>query len=139
MTTAFSDTQTIRATPEVVWRTLTDWSRASEWMPGVESMSSPADLAVGSTLTFVARGKERSSTVSALESGRLLTMTSRVGGVVADYRYTVEPSGDASTVTLVADVETSGVMKLLGKVIRSAIAKEDGVQLTRLKALVEAG
>ena len=137
MPLAFSDHTTIEAPPHEVWTTLTDWSAASEWMPGVSDMRAAGDFAVGTELTFSARGKARSSTVTALEPGRLLTMSSTMPGVLADYTYALEPAGNATTVSLVADVETSGPMKLLGRVIRSAIAKEDGVQLARLKALIE--
>ncbi|SFN57846.1 SRPBCC family protein [Mycetocola miduiensis] len=137
MPQAFRDEQTILAPPHDVWATLTDWSAASDWMPGVSDMRAAGDIAVGAELTFTARGKTRSSTVTALEPGRLITMSSTMPGVLADYTYSLEPAGNATTVSLVADVQTSGSMKLLGRVIRSAIAKEDAVQLTRLKALVE--
>lgn len=137
MPQAFSDTQTIQASPSEVWATLTDWSTASRWMPGVSDMRSAGDMGVGTELTFSARGKSRSSTVTALEPGRRITMSSAVPGVLADYTYSLEPAGNATTVSLVADVETRGPMKLVGRVIRSAIAKEDGVQLTRLKAFIE--
>lgn len=137
MPQAFRDDQTISASPSAVWATLTDWSSASEWMPGVSDMRAGGDLAVGTELTFSSRGKARQSTVTALEPGRRLTMSSSVPGVLADYTYALEPAGDGTAVSLVADVETSGAMKLMGKVIRSAIAKEDGVQLARLKAFIE--
>jgi len=137
MPQAFRDNQTILASPHAVWAMLTDWSTASEWMPGVSDMRAAGDTAIGTELTFSARGKARSSTVTALEPGRLITMSSTMPGVLADYTYTLEPAGDATTVSLVADVETSGPMRLMGKMIRSAIAKEDGVQLARLKALIE--
>lgn len=137
MPQAFRDDQTILASPHDVWATLTDWSRAAEWMPGVSDMRAAGAIAVGTELSFSARGKARSSTVTALEPGRLITMSSTMPGVHADYTYALEPAGDATTVSLVTDVVTSGPMKLMGKVIRSAIAKEDGVQLARLKALIE--
>lgn len=137
MPQAFSDTQTILASPSEVWATLTDWSAASQWMPGVSDMRAAGDIGVGTELTFSARGKARSSTVTALEPGRRITMSSAMPGVLADYTYSLEPAGNTTTVSLVADVDTRGPLKLLGKVIRSAIAKEDGVQLSRLKTLIE--
>lgn len=137
MSQAFRDDQTILAPPHAVWETLTDWSTASEWMPGVSDMRAEGDIAVGTELTFSARGKARTSTVTALDPERLLTMSSSMPGVLADYTYSLEPAGNGTTVSLVADVEVSGPMKLMGKVIRSAIAKEDGVQLARLKAFIE--
>ena len=139
MKTAFTDEQTIDAAPGSVWAALTDWSVAAHWMPGVESMRADGPLAVGTVLYFVARGKERTSTVAVLESGTALTLRSVVGGVTADYAYSVEPgaAADSSLVRLDAQVGTHGVMTLLAPVIRGAIAKEDGVQLARLKSWVE--
>ena len=109
-------------------------------MPGVESMRADGPLAVGTVLTFVARGKEHTSTVASLEPRRAITLRSVQGGVTADYAYTVRPGDEpgGSAVSLQADVATRGVMTLLAPVIRGAIAREDGEQLTRLKAWVEA-
>jgi uncharacterized protein YndB with AHSA1/START domain len=36
MSTAFVATETIARPVETVWRILTDWDRAPDWMPGVE-------------------------------------------------------------------------------------------------------
>ncbi|MFD4421261.1 SRPBCC family protein [Agromyces sp. NPDC058484] len=140
MKPAFTDEQTIDAAPDAVWTALTDWDGARHWMPGVESMRADGPLVVGTVLHFVARGKERTSTITAIEPGLAVTMRSAVGGVTADYAYTIEPShtdAAGSRVRLDAAVGTRGVMTLLAPVIRSAIAREDGAQLTRLKAWVE--
>jgi len=136
MTTAFSDSTHIDASPAQVWAALTDWDRAGQWMPGVTGMRLDGPLAVGSVLHFVARGKDRTSTVTALDAGRSITLSSTVAGVHADYRYDIVPDGSGTRVDLVADVRTSGPMKLLGRTIRSSIAKEDGVQLTRFAAML---
>jgi uncharacterized protein YndB with AHSA1/START domain len=139
MKPAFTDEQAIGAAPEAVWKALTAWDAAPQWMPGVASMHADGPLAVGTVLRFVARGKERTSIVAALEPGRMITLRSVVGRVTADYAYTVRPGERAGTslVSLDAQVTATGVMTLLAPVIRSAIAKEDGVQLTRLKAWIE--
>jgi carbon monoxide dehydrogenase subunit G len=139
MKAAFTDEQEITAAPDAVWAALTDWTAAPQWMPGVESMRAEGPLAVGTALRFVARGKERTSIVAALEPGRAITLRSVVGGVNADYVYSVRP-GDragASLVGLDANVGTHGIMTLFAPMIRRAIAKEDSVQLARLKAWVE--
>ncbi len=67
-----------------------------------------------------------------------MTLRSVQGAVTADYVYSVDPVADeASRVTLTADVTTSGGMKVLAPLIRSAIAKADRGQLARFKAFVE--
>ena len=139
MARAFTDQQTISAPRSSVWGVLTDWGRAASWMPGVDSLSNSGPLAEGTQLTFTARGKDRTSRIAECTPESALTLDSSVGGVRASYRYTLEPAGDATRVALVVDVETSGAMKLLGPVIRSAIAKADGGQLAQLKRLVEQG
>ena len=139
MKTAFTDEQAIDVAPDVVWSRLTDWAQAARWMPGVESMRADGPLAPGTELRFVARGKERTSTITAVEPGRSLTLRSVVGGVTADYTYTVRPGSDggATVAGLEALVGTRGIVTLLAPVIRGAIAREDGVQLADLKAWVE--
>ena len=140
MKTAFTDEQAIDVAPDVVWSRLTDWAQAARWMPGVASMRADGPLAPATELRFVARGKERTSTITAVEPGRSLTLRSVVGGVTADYTYTVRPGAAGGTTTvagLEAIVGTRGIMTLLAPVIRGAIAREDGVQLTNLKAWVE--
>jgi hypothetical protein len=91
-----------------VWTELTDWPRAADWMPGGERVRLGGETAVATTLKLQARGKDRTSTITALEPGRAVTLTSVQGGVTADYVYTCEPVGDGTRATLVADVCTSG-------------------------------
>ena len=135
MTIAFTATQTIPAAPDTVWSTLTDWTRAPEWL-GVERMRGESTPRAGSELTFVARGAERTSTITELEPGRRITMTSTQGPVTAHYRYSIAPDGAGSRVTLESDVLVTGPLKLMAPMIRRSIAKEDGTQLERLAAVV---
>jgi uncharacterized protein YndB with AHSA1/START domain len=134
MTLAFSAARSVPASPALVWAALTDWGRTSRWMPGVEGMRAEGPLAVGTVLRYTARGAERTSTITALDPERSLTLTSEQPGVRADYRYTLVPEGSGTAVALEADVEIRGALRLLGPVIRGAIAKEDGGQLDRLAA-----
>lgn len=138
MTQAFQATATIDRPVDQVWSELIDWPRAAEWMSGVDSVRAGGDTAVGTKLTVHARGKDRTSTITALEPGRSITLTSVQGGVTADYQYTCESQSGGTLVTLVADVRTAGIWKLFGGFIRSAIKKADSGQLDALKRAVEA-
>jgi carbon monoxide dehydrogenase subunit G len=131
MVQAFTVTRVVDHPADEVWRQLTDWDRAAGWL-GVDSIRADGPTEVGTTLRFVTRGKERTSEIAALEPGRSITLRSRQGGVTADYRYTVEPAGDASRVSLAADVRTSGVWALAGPLIRTAIRRTDAGQLDAL-------
>ncbi|SDU84984.1 SRPBCC family protein [Jiangella alkaliphila] len=106
-------------------------------MPGVDAVRPGGETEVGTTLTVHARGKDRTSTIVALEPGRAVTLRSVQGGVTADYRYTCEPAATGTTVSLVADVRTAGLWRLLGPLIRSAIRRADAGQLDAFKRAVE--
>ena len=138
MTQAFAAAESIRATPEQIWHALTDWANGPRWLPGVTSMTGPNEPRLGDTVLFVARGVERSSTITALESSRLLTLTSTQGPVTAHYTYTLAGEHSGTSVLLTADVLIRGALRVLAPVIRSSIAKEDGNQLELLKVFVEA-
>jgi uncharacterized protein YndB with AHSA1/START domain len=131
MSSAFSVTRQVDRPVEQVWRQLTDWERAAGWL-GVDSIRADGATQVGTTLRFVTRGKERTSEIADLDPGRSITLRSQQGGVTADYRYTVEPAGSGSRVSLTADVRTRGAWTLLGPMIRAAIRKTDSGQLDAL-------
>jgi uncharacterized protein YndB with AHSA1/START domain len=132
MSTAFVATETIARPVETVWGILTDWDRAPDWMPGVEEAH-----ADGATLRFRARGKERTSRISALDPGRSITLTSVQGGVRADYLYTIAPAGEGTRTTLTADCECTGLWRVAAPALRRLIRRTDGGQLTALKRLIE--
>jgi carbon monoxide dehydrogenase subunit G len=139
MTLALDTSEIIDAAPDAVWAVLTDWPGMVRWVPSAEGMRGPTPPAVGVTLTFSARGAERTSTITELETGRLLTLTSTQGPVTAHYRYSVEPDGTKTRVGLRADVLVRGLLRVLAPTIRKSIAKEDGEQLARLRAIAESG
>jgi uncharacterized protein YndB with AHSA1/START domain len=128
MTRAFTATRTVDRPPDEVWDRLTDWARAAGWL-GVDRIAADGPTAVGTTLRFTARGKERISEVAALDPGRSVTLRSRQGGVTADYTYSVAPEGAGTRLTLVTDVATRGAWALVGWAIRAAIRRSDSGQL----------
>ena len=130
MTTAFTASTTVGQPLDAVWTRLVDWDTAHRWMPGVGAVRAEGPLAAGSTLVFTARGKERRATIAALEPGRSITLRSVLGGVTAHYTYECVADGPATRVGLVADCSTAGPVRLLAPLIRYAIRRADGGQLT---------
>ncbi len=123
-----------------VWERLTDWESAHRWMPGIEGMAAAGETAVGTTLVFHARGKERSSSIVHCDAGKSIVLRSTQGGVTADYRYEVHDiDGRSTRVTLVADCQVTGLWRLVSPLLRMAIRAADGKQLRLLKAVVECG
>lgn len=134
MSVAFTASQVIDRPAGTVWRVLTDWHRAPDWMAGVDSVT-PVD---DTTLRFVARKRERTSQITAVRPGESITLTSVQGGVRADYTYSVEPAGTTTRATLVADVTTTPLWRPVAPALRALIRRTDGGQLDALKRLVEA-
>jgi uncharacterized protein YndB with AHSA1/START domain len=138
MTEAFARSAVISAPPETVWRVLTDFPHGDTWLPGTADLRLDGELRSGATLHFTARGKPRSSTVTEVSAGRLLTLTSTQGPVTAAYAYTLAPAGAGTRIDLVVDVAVTGPLRLLAPVIRAAVARQDGGQLERLTGAVAA-
>ena len=137
----FAVEETIDRPAGEVWKALTDWSNAHRWMPGVDRMEAQGETAEGTEIRFQARNAERASVIAHCETGRSIVLRSVQGGVTADYTYELHPAGDGATrVTLVAECRFKGLLLLLmSPLIRHAIRSADGVQLERLKAVLEAG
>jgi len=139
MTEAFRAETTIERPVTEVWARLVDWDGAARWMSGVEGMRANGPTAVGTELTFTSRGKQRSSQIAALDPERSITLRSIQGGVTADYVYACVPANGGTRVSLVANCQMTGPVKLLGPVIRSAIRKADGKQLDTFAATFPPG
>jgi carbon monoxide dehydrogenase subunit G len=134
MTEVFTAETTIDRPVDAVWARLIDWDFATEWMSGVEALRAHGPTAVGTTLVFTTRGKERTGQIAALDPGRSITLRSLQGGVTADYVYVCARHGDSTRVSLVADCRITGPVRLLGPVIRSAIRRADSGQLDAFAA-----
>ena len=141
MTRTLSGEEEIQMPASEVWERLTDWENACKWMPGVEGMVADGETAAGTTLTFRARGKERSSTVVHCDTGTSIVLRSTQGGVTADYRYEVHDiDGRSTRVTLVADCHVTGLWwRIVSPLLRIAIRSTDGKQLRLFRAMIEGG
>lgn len=136
MTEVFTTETIIDRPVHAVWNRLVDWDRAAHWMPGVDALRANGPTAIGTTLVFTTRGKERTGQIAALEPERSITLRSIQGGVTADYVYTCVGDGGGTRVRLVADCRITGPLRLLGPVIRSAIRRADSGQLRAFAAMI---
>ena len=141
MAQTFAVEEAIQRPAPQVWEALTDWTNAHKWMPGIDGITAEGETAEGTTLTFRARGADRSSTIVHCDAGRSIALRSVQGGVTADYRYEVHELDEQSArVTLVADCQITGLWwSVMSPLLRLAIRFSDGKQLRLLKAMVEGG
>ena len=137
MEQVFAAEATIAAPRGEVWALLTDWSRAGEWMDGVDVLAADGPVGAGTTLTFTTRGRDRCSTILDATAAESLTIRSVLRGVTADYVYVLEDAQDGTRVSLVATCATKGMQRLLGPVIKDAMRRTDSRQLEALRVLLE--
>ncbi|MFI6505826.1 SRPBCC family protein [Nonomuraea typhae] len=140
MKRAFAVDTVIDRPAQDVWQVLTDWERAPRWMKGVESMRAESSTRIGSTITFNARGKTRTSEIADLDEGRSITLVTIQGAVTARYVYRLEPlDGGARThAHLTADLATTGFPWILfAPLLRLAVRRTDAGQIRALRAAAE--
>lgn len=135
----FSASSTIDAPVDTVWRQLTQWDAAHEWMPGVEGLRlESGSEAPGAMLLFGARGKEQRSEIVAWQPGESLGLKSVQGGITAVYTYRLEPADGGTRLTLDGRCTANGLLwGLVHPLIAWLMARSDRGQVDRLKAVVE--
>jgi carbon monoxide dehydrogenase subunit G len=139
MSQSFAVEATISKPVEEVWAVLTDWNNAHRWMSGVDRMNSSGETAIGQTITFHARGKERTSMIVSCSPGKSVVLRSQQGGVTADYKYELHPAGpDQTRATLVANCQTKGLFwTTMSPLLKVAVRLTDRGQMEALKKVVE--
>ena len=138
----FERSTRIARRPDEVWAVLTDWERATEWMPGVASLAPVgAQDGAGTTLRFSSRGRAHDAVVRVWEPARRLVLESTQGGVTATYEYLLDThgaDGGATEMRMLASCETRGLpLRLLSPLLALVMRLTDGPQLRRFKATVE--
>lgn len=135
--TAFTASELIFLPPWRVWALLTDWTAAPEWMPGVGEMHAEGPLEPGLALDFHAQGHDRTATVTAVDPGRSITVSSSQGDVRTDYRYDLADDAGDTRLTLTVDVAVSEALAGLAGQIRAELAAADSLQLENFKRYAE--
>lgn len=116
---------------------LTDWSKATAWMPSVTSMQAEGPTQVGTKINYRTRRDTFHSTITELDEGRKLTLRTEHGSVTADYTYDLADVAEGTKVSLNATCELSG-HQWFGPILRLMMRLTDGSQIKKLKSMVEA-
>ncbi len=136
MARVISTSETIRKSPPEVWEVLTDWPKATAWMPSVTSMLAEGPTQVGTRLSYRTRGDTFHSTIMELDEGRKLTLRTEHGSVTADYTYDLEGVAEGTRISLNATCQLSG-HRWFGPILRLMMRLTDGKQIKKLKRVVE--
>ena len=139
MDLVFAAEAMIAAPRDRVWETLTDWSRAPEWMDGVDRLDADGPASPGTVLTFTTSGRERRSSILDARAAESLTIRSELRGITSDYVYELEDVDGGTRVSLTASCAATGVQRLLGPALKDAMRRTDSGQLDALRSLLEGG
>lgn len=139
MASGFSVSETINRPAAVVWAYLTNFNNADRWMDGIDDMIqlTPGRVDVGTGFNFHARGKMHQTEVTAFQDGKLITLTSKQGGMTAAYTYTITPiNGEKAEITLDVTCRPSGLLVLFGPLFAWVMKRADGEQMSNLKQAI---
>src|SRR6476620_612125 len=99
-------TRTSEASPEELWRLLSDVDGWVAWNDGIETIALDGPLAVGATFQMKPPGAEvLTSTIAELEENRLLTDVTAMGDLVISVAHELRPlAGGRTSVTYRVEV-----------------------------------
>jgi len=129
--------------PADVFDFLTDLDNLRRWQPTVREVEWDAPLAEGAafdeTRELLGRRVRSRLEVTALEPGREFSIRVVDGPVPLTVRHLLEPAGSGTRLTLEAEGEPGGLMRLAAPLAERAAARQATQDLERLKRLLEAG
>ncbi len=140
MNEIFTDTIIVNADLEEVWEYFIELEEnGSSWMNGISSLEkvTPGGVEEGTRYVFESRGKQLSTTITSYRPMDTVTLTSQQGNFRADYIYTFTRDENTTDMSLKANCEASGLMKIMSPLIKVAIKKSDGDQLKKFKNAFE--
>ena len=128
----------IEATAEEVWRYLTVPELMAGWMTGMDAIRTGdgGPVVRDGNLHFEARGRQRTSRVTAFEPAQCLELTSIQGPIRAIYRYNLTATSGGTRLSLRIECDASGPTRLLMPLIGLLIWGADRGQPGRLRSVL---
>ena len=127
--------------PEDVFAFVTDLDNLARWQPTVRDVRWDGELAEGSefeeTREMLGRRARSRLEVTVLEPPREFSIRVVEGPVPLTVRHLLEPAGSDTRLTLEAEGQARGLMRLAAPVAERAAAHQASQDLERLKRLIE--
>ncbi|WP_350332813.1 SRPBCC family protein [Coralliovum pocilloporae] len=146
MSVSFERAEWIGAPLEDVWAALVTLEDAPLWMPGIHQVRAVDDTPLTHGKQFevvIGNGSHeavRDMYVTDYDLGFSITLTSKAGGVTADYTYSVEPHKNGTLLMLEARCRAETLTwKLAKPFISMMLARHDGTHLRDFRNAFEAG
>ena len=134
-----SATTVITEAPTEVFAFVSDPSNDVQWRKGVtqSGLLSPVPLGLGSEGYARAGKTETRWRVVAITAGSSVDWELTSGPFGGTGGYRIQPEGEHSRFTLVADIEPRGVYRLLGPLFQRIGKRQNQADVERLKQLLE--
>jgi carbon monoxide dehydrogenase subunit G len=127
--------------PEDVFAFLVDLDNLSRWQPSVRDVRWSGDLHEGAefeeTREMLGRRARSRLEVTVLDAPSEFSIHVVEGPVPLTVRHLLEPAGQGTWLTLEAEGEAGGLMRLAAPIAERAAARQAGQDLERLKRLIE--
>jgi carbon monoxide dehydrogenase subunit G len=127
--------------PDEVFAFIVDLDNLSRWQATVRDVRWERELHEGAefeeTRELLGRRARSRLEVTALERGREFSIRVVDGPVPLTVRHLLEAAGDGTRLTLEAEGEAGGLMRLAAPIAERAAARQAGQDLERLKRLIE--
>jgi uncharacterized protein YndB with AHSA1/START domain len=127
--------------PEDVFAYLADLANLPAWQQSARAAETEGALGAGSVFTetreFLGRRVESRGEVTAFEPGCELSLRIVEGPVPLEVRHLIEPTRTGSRLTIEAEGEPGGVLRLAGPLAERAARRQAGDDLKRLKRILE--
>jgi carbon monoxide dehydrogenase subunit G len=127
--------------PEDVFSYVADLANLPAWQQSARSAEAEGELGVGVTFVetreFLGREVESHGEVTAFEPGRELSLRITGGPVQLTVRHVFEASGDGTRLTIEAEGEPAGMLRLAGPLAQRAARRQADDDLRRLKRILE--
>jgi carbon monoxide dehydrogenase subunit G len=127
--------------PEDVFAFVTDLDNLADWQASIREVEWAAPLEAGSTFhetrELLGRRARSRLEVTVLEPPTEFSIRVVEGPVALTVRHLLDPANGGTRLTLAAEGEAGGLMRLAAPIAERAAARQASQDLERLKALLE--
>lgn len=126
-------TTEIARTPDEVFAYLTDVANVPEWQSGVRSSERKGDR-IEETRSFLGREMQTTLEIVDLDPPRVFTLKALDGPVKFTVKHTLEPSGNGTRLTVVAEGDVPG---FASGIVAQQAKRQFSKDFKRLKEILE--
>lgn len=122
----------INATPEKVWKVLTNIQNWDKWNKRIKSPKIQGDLEVGSSFTWKANGSKIKSKIHSFTPNRILGWQGKAFGASAIHNWYLEPTENGTKIRVEESME-GWIINLMKKKMNEKLADDMVYWLEQLK------